>query len=132
VIKQALLIAALLAVMLPPAPARSAPVAETLNLDASDAPRQVWHATLHVPLTAGGDVALVFPKWKPGNHAPTGQVNNLGMLRATAGGAAVPWTRDPNDLYTFHFAVPSGATELDLAYDVYEGTAAGGDMSAAM
>jgi predicted metalloprotease with PDZ domain len=130
VIKPALLSGLLLAAALAPASVRSAAVTETLVLDASDAPRQVWHAALHVPLAAGGDVTLVFPKWKPGNHAPTGQVGNLGMLRATAAGANVPWTRDPNDLWTFHFAVPANASGLDLTYDLYEGAPSGGDLSA--
>jgi predicted metalloprotease with PDZ domain len=114
-----------------PSTACAAVVAERLTLDAVDAPNQVWHASLAIPVTpADGEVTLVFPQWKPGNHAPTGQVANLGMLRATAGGSEARWTRDPNDLYTFHFAVPAQTTELDLAYDVYEGTPSGGDMSA--
>jgi len=114
-----------------PEPTRAAQIAEQLALDASDAPAQVWHASLHVPVTpANGSVTLVFPKWKPGNHAPTGQIANVAMLRATAGGVNAPWTRDPDDLYAFHFAVPAGANELDLAYDVFEGAPSGGDMSA--
>jgi predicted metalloprotease with PDZ domain len=130
VIKPVLLSVSLAAAALFPAAVRSAAVTETLILDATDAPRQVWHAALHVPLAAGGEVTLVFPKWKPGNHGPTGQVGNLGMLRATASGATVPWTRDANDLWTFHFAVPANASSIDLTYDLYEGAPSGGDMSA--
>jgi predicted metalloprotease with PDZ domain len=114
-----------------PVRARS-PIAERLTIDARDAPSQVWHARLQVPIAdaASGVVTLVFPKWKPGNHAPTGQVANLGMLRATVGATPVAWVRDPNDLYTFHFTVPPDAVQIELTYDLYEGMPSGGDMSA--
>ena len=126
--KRAFLVAVLLSCAAPAGGAGAATTNEVLTIDATDVPRGVLHAKLHVPLPAGGDVALVYPKWKPGNHAPTGQVDNIGMLRATAGDANVAWTRDPNDIYTFHFAAPPGATALDLSYDFYEG-APGGDLS---
>jgi predicted metalloprotease with PDZ domain len=101
-----------------------------LSVDATDAARQVWHAHLRVPVGGGGDVVLVYPKWIPGNHGPTGPIANLGTLHAQAAGSPVAWTRDPIDPYTFHFAVPTGATMLDLRYDLFEGTATGGNMTA--
>ncbi len=126
-----LFLAALLVGSTAAVPART-PMVERLVIDARDAPNQVWHASLQIPIDVGsvGGVTLVFPKWKPGNHAPTGQVANLGMLRATVAGTPVAWERDPNDLYTFRFNVPPGAAELDVAYDLYEGLPTGGDMSA--
>jgi predicted metalloprotease with PDZ domain len=100
-----------------------------LSLDASDAPRQVWHAQLQVPV-AGGDVVLVYPKWIPGNHGPTGPIANLGSLQPTCGATRVAWTRDALDPYAFHFAVPAGCARLDLAYDLFEGSPANGNMTA--
>jgi predicted metalloprotease with PDZ domain len=124
----AALIAAISAI--PGVAANAATTAETLWVDGSDAPQQVWHARLRVPLAHGGDVLLAYPKWIPGAHGPVGPVSNLGSLRATAAGANVPWTRDPNDTYAFHFAVPAGARELDLSYDFFEGGPPPGNITA--
>lgn len=130
----AIALAALVVTLAAPNVARAALTSappETLVVDASDAPNQVWHATLTVPLRSSGDVVLAFPKWIPGAHGPVGPVGNLGSLRADAGGVAAPWTRDPNDVYAFHFAVPSGARALTLHYDFFEGTGGtGGNMTA--
>jgi len=111
-----------------PVLARAA-VSETLSVDATDVPGQVWHATLRVPLQHGGDTVLVYPKWIPGAHGPVGPVANLGSLRATVADHPVRWDRDPNDVYAFHFAVPDGATELDLRYDFFEGGAGPGNIT---
>ena len=112
-----------------PRPAHAASSLELLSVDATDAPRQVWHAKLHVPV-AGGDTVLVYPKWIPGAHGPVGPIANLATLKAASGGVNVPWVRDPNDVYAFHFAVPSGARTLDLTYDYFEGGAGNGNMTA--
>jgi len=125
VIKTALVSAALFAAVLIPAAVSAAGSPEILSVDATDAPNQVWHARLRVPVTGGTDVALAYPKWIPGNHGPTGPIGSLGAMRATVNGAAVAWTRDLNDVYTFHFPVPAGAHELDIAYDLYEGGGGG-------
>ena len=92
--------------------------------------RQVWHARLRVPVSAGGDITLVYPKWIPGNHGPTGPIANLGSLRASCDGTSVAWIRDAIDPYTFHFDMPPGAHELDLNYDLFEGTRAPANMTA--
>ncbi len=102
----------------------------TLNVDAADAPKQVWHAHLQIPLDGRGNVALVYPKWIPGSHGPTGPIANLGSLQASCDGMRVAWTRDTVDPYTFHFAVPPDGRRLDLAYDLFEGTSTSGNMTA--
>lgn len=118
------------ALVAPSPPATAATPALTLRIDAKDAPLQVWHAKLAVPLTTSGDVVLVYPKWIPGNHGPTGPIANLGSLQASADGAPIRWTRDPIDPYAFHFAVAAGTRELELAYDLFEGGSGNGNLSA--
>jgi len=113
-----------------PLAARAATTALQLSVDAADAPGQVWHAHLRVPVAASGDIVLAYPKWIPGTHGPTGPIANLGSLRATSGGTPVAWTRDPTDPYACHFGLPPGATVLDLTYDYFEGGPANGNMTA--
>ena len=45
----------------------------TISVDATHAPRKVFHASLKIPASAG-DLTLYYPKWIPGEHAPDGPV----------------------------------------------------------
>ena len=57
-------------------PKPSAP-AITLAVDASDAPRKIFHAQLTIPATPG-TLTLYYPKWIPGEHGPTGPIQDVG------------------------------------------------------
>ena len=96
-----------------PAPA-GAPIA--LAVDASDAPRRIFHVAEKIPVKAG-KVTLVYPKWIPGEHGPTGPITDLVGLKISAGGRAVPWRRDTAEMYTFFCEAPAGVSELDLTFD---------------
>jgi predicted metalloprotease with PDZ domain len=96
--------------------ARAQNVTERLHVDATDAPRNILHATLTIPV-APGAVTLVYPKWLPGNHRPTGPIQNLTGLRFTAAGKELEWRRDLVDMYSFHLQVPPGVSELQASYD---------------
>jgi len=91
-------------------------VAERLNVDATDAPRNILHATITIPL-APGPVTIVYPKWIPGNHRPTGPIQNFTGLHFKAGGKELEWQRDLEDMYAFHLQVPAGVNELQASYD---------------
>jgi predicted metalloprotease with PDZ domain len=87
-----------------------------IAVDLTDAPRNIYHAKLNIPVKPGL-FTLVYPKWIPGNHRPSGPIANLTGLRMEAGGRAVPWERDDVDMYAFHVNVPAGATELQVSLD---------------
>src|SRR5579862_6739688 len=87
-----------------------------LRVDAREAPRKILHASESIPVTPG-QLTLVYPKWIPGEHAPSGPIVNLAGLRLTAGGKPVPWKRDSVDMFAFHCEVPAGATTLEAALD---------------
>ncbi len=106
----------LLAFLLSVAAAAQTNGVEQLKVDATDAPRNILHATLTIPVTPG-PLTLVYPKWLPGNHRPTGPIQNLTGVHFTAGGKELEWQRDLEDMYAFHLQVPAGATELQAAYD---------------
>ncbi|MBV8373372.1 MAG: M61 family peptidase [Candidatus Eremiobacteraeota bacterium] len=91
--------------------------AVTLVLDASQASRGILYAHERIPVTAG-TFTLVYPKWIPGEHGPTGPLNDLAALRISAGGGALDWHRDPVDLYAFVVSVPAGVQALDVDFDV--------------
>ncbi len=88
----------------------------TLAVDATDAPRNLLHARLLVPATAGA-MTLFYPEWIPGEHGPTGPIASLAGLKITAAGKPLPWRRDDVDMYAFHVDVPQGASTLEIALD---------------
>jgi predicted metalloprotease with PDZ domain len=88
----------------------------TIFVDATSAPRKIFHAKLNIPATAG-DLTLYYPKWIPGEHAPDGPVIDLAGLKFTAGGKTLKWRRDLLDGFTLHVEVPAGETEVNAELD---------------
>jgi predicted metalloprotease with PDZ domain len=93
-------------------------VAQTIHLhvDLTDAPRNIYHAHLQIPAHTG-EMSLVFPKWIPGNHRPSGPLAALTGIRMEVAGQPVAWQRDPIEMYEFHVNVPAGAATLDVSLD---------------
>src|SRR5579864_5368102 len=87
-----------------------------IHVDLTDAPRNIYHAQLSVPVRSG-DVSLVFPKWIPGNHRPSGPLGGLTGIRMQAGGHPLVWQRDPIEMYEFHVNVPEGVDRLEISLD---------------
>ena len=106
----------------------SAPI--RLEVDAREAPRKILHAKLTIP-AAPGPLTLLYPKWLPGEHGPTGPIADLAGVKITAAGRPVAWTRDPVEMYAFHCDVPEGAGSIDVALDYLSPAASGGFSSAA-
>ncbi len=87
-----------------------------LSVDATSAPRKIFHATLNIPATPG-DLTLYYPKWIPGEHAPDGPVTDLAGLFFKADGKTLKWRRDTLDGFTIHVEVPPGVTEVTADLD---------------
>jgi predicted metalloprotease with PDZ domain len=87
-----------------------------LHVDLTDAPRNIYHAHLQIPAHAG-EMRLVFPKWIPGNHRPSGPIGALTGIHMQAAGHALAWQRDAVDMYEFHVSVPAGVDTLDVSLD---------------
>jgi len=107
--------------------AGAAPGIVTLRVDATEAPRKIFHAHEVIP-AAPGPLTLYYPKWIPGEHGPTGPIAGLAGLHVSAAGQALPWTRDPLEMYAFSVQVPAGATAVDVDLDYL--APASGDFSA--
>jgi predicted metalloprotease with PDZ domain len=87
-----------------------------VSVDATDAPRHILHSYVTMPAKPG-PMTIVYPKWIPGEHGPTGPIIDVAGLRFMAGGKTIPWTRDLNDMYAFHVNVPEGASEIEAQFD---------------
>jgi predicted metalloprotease with PDZ domain len=106
--------AALLAAGSSVAIAQTAPI--TLSVDLTEAPRKILHATEVMPVTPG-PLTVVYPKWIPGEHGPTGPIENMAGFFITANGQPVKWERDKVDMFAYHITVPQGATKLEMKID---------------
>jgi predicted metalloprotease with PDZ domain len=87
-----------------------------LHVDLTDAPRHILHAHETIPVSAGA-LTLEYPQWIPGDHRPTGPIDNLAGVFIRANGKEIPWRRDEVDMYGMHLTVPDGVTSLDVSYD---------------
>jgi predicted metalloprotease with PDZ domain len=87
-----------------------------LHVDLTDAPRNIYHAQLQIPVHAGEN-SLVFPKWIPGNHRPSGPIGALTGIQMKAAGNSIAWRRDDIEMYEFHVIVPAGVETLDVSLD---------------
>ena len=103
-----------------PAPA----LAMSLDVDASDAPMKILHATATMPAHAGA-MTLFYPKWIPGEHMPSGPIANLTGLHVFADGTELEWRRDLVEMNAFAITVPAGASSLTAKYDYVVPTGGG-------
>ena len=109
---------AVIAVLIFPLPslAQSKAPSLTLAVDATEAPRKIFHARLTIPASPG-TLTLYYPKWIPGEHAPDGPVVDLAGLKFTGNGQTLNWRRDLTDMYTIHVEVPAGVTTVEASLD---------------
>jgi predicted metalloprotease with PDZ domain len=87
-----------------------------ITADLSEVPRKLYHAEVDIPVKPG-PVSLTTPKWIPGNHRPTGPVDEITGVVFTANGKVLSWRRDDEDLYQFHVTIPAGVTTLHAHLD---------------
>ena len=87
-----------------------------LRVDATDAPRRLFHVRMSMPVKPG-PMTLLYPEWIPGEHGPTGPIADLVGLKIAASGQEIAWKRDSVNMFAFHITVPPGVSTLDLAFD---------------
>ncbi|MBA5686359.1 M61 family metallopeptidase [Rugamonas apoptosis] len=121
-LRAAALLAALLATGLAahadtiPAPAdQPYPGTIVLKVDASNTAQQIFRIRESIPVRPG-KLTLLYPQWVPGNHGPSGPLNQFAGLKLTVDGKSLDWLRDMVNMYAFHVEVPAGATTLEAEY----------------
>jgi predicted metalloprotease with PDZ domain len=119
---QSLLVSLLLAVATPYVHAEeSVPLDQpylgqlSLAVDLSQASLKIYRIKETIPVKPGA-LSLHYPKWIPGEHVPSGPIENVVGLVITGNGQKLAWRRDLRDMYTVHLQVPEGVRNLDLAF----------------
>ena len=88
----------------------------TVRVDAREIARKRVHTDLTLAVKPG-PLTLVFPKWIPGEHGPTGPLDTLIGMTIRANGTQLSWARDPRDMYALNVTVPAGASRLEIALE---------------
>jgi len=91
-----------------------------LHVDTTDLPHRIMsiHETIPVAQAEAekGEITLLFPRWIPGDHSPTGVIEQLGGLTIHSGGQSIPWKRDPVDVFAFHIPVSKTTHSIDADF----------------
>ena len=87
-----------------------------LAIDLREAPKKIVHAVETIPV-APGPMTLAFPKWIPGEHSPSGPIDNMAGFFVSGNGKPIKWERDPLDMFLFHLTVPAGVSSLEVKLD---------------
>jgi len=87
-----------------------------LNVDATQASRNILHVAETIQVKPG-PLTLCYPKWIPGEHSPTGPINDLVGLKITGNGQSISWRRDDVEMFAFHVDVPIGVNQLEISLD---------------
>jgi predicted metalloprotease with PDZ domain len=93
-----------------------------VELDAREANRRTFKVQLSVPVKAGPQ-SLVFPKWIPGEHGPTGPINSVVDFQLSANNQSLDWQRDPLDMHRVSFQVPAGIDRVQVRLTNVDGFA---------
>jgi predicted metalloprotease with PDZ domain len=88
----------------------------TLVVDETQAARRIAFVHEEI-LVRPGTLALAYPRWIPGEHGPTGPIQEFAVLRIHSGNLTLPWTRDPDDIYTIRVEVPPSTDRLTVDFD---------------
>ena len=87
----------------------------TVNVDLTGAGKRIFRSHETIPVTPGA-LTLYYPQWIPGEHAPSGPIENVAGLIIRANGKPLPWKRDLRDMFAVHLDVPQGVSTLELEF----------------
>jgi predicted metalloprotease with PDZ domain len=87
-----------------------------IEVDATDIDRRIVSIKQTVPVTGPGPLILLYPEWLPGNHSPSGPVDDVADLRVTANGQPLRWVRNTVNTSAFQVEVPAGVSSVEVSF----------------
>lgn len=102
------------------------PYAGTIELavDLTDARQRIFRAHESIPVKPG-PLVLLYPKWIPGEHIPSGPLEAVAGIRITGGGQRIPWRRDLENMFAISLQVPAGIDRIELEFQFLSPSAGG-------
>lgn len=86
-----------------------------IAVDATDVQRRIINVHETIPVQAG-EITLLYPEWIPGDHSPTGPIEDFAGLTVTAAGKRLDWLRDRVNVYALHIPVPHGVNSIEVEF----------------
>ena len=96
----------------------------TLQADLRDAGQKIFRVHEIIPVKAGA-LVLLYPKWIPGEHGPTGTLDGIAGIKMTANGQPLSWRRDLTEMYALHVTVPDGVAQVEMDFQMLSPTTGG-------
>jgi len=87
-----------------------------LSIDATDVERAIFSGKLVLPVAKPGPMVLLFPRWVPGHHAPSGPIARIAGIHVRADGHDIAWQRDPVMMHALHITVPPSAASIEVDF----------------
>jgi predicted metalloprotease with PDZ domain len=88
----------------------------TLVVDETRAAQRI--ASVHEEIRVRpGHLALAYPLWIPGEHGPTGPLENVAAIRIHSGNTELRWTRDPEEIATIHVEIAANTERITVDFD---------------
>ncbi|MEM1223495.1 MAG: hypothetical protein AAGH40_12125 [Verrucomicrobiota bacterium] len=92
----------------------AAPLRMKIEVDAREISRKLVHVRMDFEVSPG-ELALRYPEWIPGIHAPKGPIKNMAGFRIFSdSGERIDWERDPLDRYRFLLDVPTDVQSISV------------------
>ena len=88
----------------------------SLVVDETQAARKIGFVHEEIQVQPGA-LTLSYPLWIPGEHGPTGPIQQFAALRIRSGNADLLWTRDPVEISTIHVEVPGDTASISVDFD---------------
>lgn len=97
-----------------------------LDVDLKDPGQRIFRVHETIPVNAD-TLDLYYPKWIPGEHAPSGTLDSVtGLVIKANDGQRVEWRRDLQDMFTLHLTLPAGTKTLQIDFELLS-AGSGGD-----
>jgi predicted metalloprotease with PDZ domain len=88
----------------------------TLVVDESQAARRIAFAHEEIRVHPG-TLELAYPKWIPGEHGPTGPIEQMAALQIHGDGTLLAWKRNPENIFEFRVEIPAGVDHIKVDFD---------------
>jgi predicted metalloprotease with PDZ domain len=88
-----------------------------LSVDLRDTQQRIFGVHEVVPVQSGA-LVLLYPKWIPGEHGPTGPIGSVVGFQVTAGGKPLQWRRDLREPYAVRVLIPAAVHAIDVDFQV--------------
>jgi len=88
-----------------------------VRIDAREIERRLLHSTVTMPATPGQAMDIYFVEWTPGNHNPSGPIQNVVNLFVRDGdGNALDWKRDATHTVRLTIDVPERVSRITVEF----------------